>query len=150
MEKPCEKTEEDAVVGNKIWQGVAFSYILSTIYCAKTQKDIDFLWTWYYHRTIKTRAEALMPQRQFCQALELNREWGKAMPKPRMNQYRVRWGKCPLAKASHWEQSWEGRAWICLRRESGNLLNRQNVAWEWLWWCSISLEHRHNLFVLIE
>ena len=30
------------------------------------------------------------------------REWGKASSKPRINQYRVRLGICPLAKASHW------------------------------------------------
>lgn len=46
---------------------------------------------------------------------------------PRIDQYRVRLEACPLAKASHWgDLRRQGR--FCLRRESGDLLFRQNVA----------------------
>ena len=55
--------------------------------------------------------------------------------KPRIDQYRVRLEACPLAKASHWgDLRRQGR--FCLRRESGDLLFRQNVASEWSWRCS--------------
>jgi len=30
------------------------------------------------------------------------KQWGKAVPKPRIDQYRVRLELSPLAKASHW------------------------------------------------
>ena len=38
-----------------------------------------------------------------CQGYGLTREWGKALPKPRIDHYRVRREADPLAKASHWD-----------------------------------------------
>ena len=55
--------------------------------------------------------------------------------KPRIDQYRVRLEACPLAKASHWGDL-RRQGGFCLRRESGDLLFRQNVASEWSWRCS--------------
>lgn len=68
---------------------------------------------------------------------------------PRIDQYRVRLEICPLAKASHWgDLRRQGR--FCLRRESGDLLFRQNVASEWSWRCSTRLgEHAMTIFCVV-
>ena len=73
-----------------------------------------------------------------CQVRSLTREWGKALPKPRIDQYRVHREADSLAKASHWGNL-RRQNLIRLRCESGDLLKRhfyaprQNVALEWLW-----------------
>ena len=112
-----------------------------------TGNNIDISWTRYYNIKWKNTCRGPLAVKTDVRLWGYIREWGKALPKPRIDQYRVRLGICPLVKASHWRQLWEGRAYICLRCESGELLYRQNVTWEWLWWCSIFLEHWHNRFL---
>ena len=91
--------------------------------------------------SLETRTEAPIPQRQFCQVSEFNREWGKAKLKPRMTntvcvEENVRWRKPVIGsnseKAGHIsvgdasrETCWIVR--ILLENGYGDVLFVQNI-----------------------
>ncbi len=75
-------------------------------------KSMDYTDTSKYEQWLWSRNDA-------SQALELNKGMGR---KPRIDQYRVCLGSCPLVKASHWESLLRRQGRNLLRHEPGDLL----------------------------